>query len=124
MKFKLEKRDKMIWEIKDEQHSLVVGNSDWTPLDDYKEIEARSGVYILADDKKNVKYIGKAGARRLVMEHLQTYEIYSAIFRGKSNGATIIKALYTHSNDNSKTLEKHLIGKYNPENNIYLVTED
>jgi hypothetical protein len=58
-----------------------------------------------------VKYIGKAGAGRMVNE------IQSAIDRGKDYGATRVKALYTNSSDRALVLEQALIAKYNPPNN-------
>jgi hypothetical protein len=114
----------MVWQKNDEEDPRIKDPTDWIDLDNYKEVEHRAGVYIFADDNKDVKYIGMAGARRLVLEHLTTFEIYSAISRGKNDGATLVKALYTNSREISKIIERELVGKYNPPNNVYLVTED
>jgi excinuclease UvrABC nuclease subunit len=110
----------MKWNNKDESDLKIQKVSEWTPLDQYKELEHKSGVYIFADDNYDVKYIGKAGARRLVLEHTHVFEIYSAISRSKDDGATQVKTLYTNSNEFAKKLETELIQIYNPNNNIYL----
>jgi len=110
----------MIWEEKDEHEYRVVKASEWIPLNSYKtELEERAGVYIFADDDFDVKYIGKAGAGRMVVElkNIMTFEVYSALRRKKDTGATQVKALYTNSDDVALNYENELIEKYNPPNN-------
>jgi excinuclease UvrABC nuclease subunit len=114
----------MKWNPKDEDDKRIVKQSPWINIDKYKEIEKRAGVYIFASADYDIKYIGKAGPRRLVLEYFTILEIYSALSRGKDKGATIVKALYTNSNDTASDLELDLVIKYNPENNIYLKSED
>lgn len=102
----------MIWNANDTNDSRVVSHAYWRQLNNYGDLEARSGVYIFADVNKQVKYIGKAGARRMVLE------IESALNRRKGYGATQVKALYTNSDANALSLERDLINKYNPPNNL------
>ena len=96
----------MEWENKDANDWRVVSTSYWRSLENYTGLEARAGVYIFANSVNQVKYVGKAGAGRLVLE------ITSAISRGKDYGATQVKALYTNSETNALSLEKDLINKY------------
>lgn len=110
----------MTWEEKDEHDNRVTKASEWISLSSYKtELEERAGVYIFADDDFDVKYIGKAGAGRMVVEsnYIMTFEVYSAIRREKDTGATQVKALYTNSDDVALKYENELIKKYNPPNN-------
>jgi len=102
----------MIWDIRDQQDRRVVDYSGWLNLENYENLENKSGVYIFADANHDVKYIGKAGAGRMVDE------ISNAISRGKNTGATLVKALYTNSSENAQSLETDLINKYDPPNNF------
>ncbi len=102
----------MVWNPISEVDTRIVGKSGWRDLDNYETLEERAGVYIFANADLHVKYIGKAGPHRMVDE------IYSAINRGKSYGATKVKALYTNSDEKAKTLERELIIAYNPPNNL------
>ena len=82
-------------------------------LENYGNLENRAGVYIFADADLQVKYIGLAGAGRIVDE------IYDAMYnRNKDRGASRVKALYTNSSDNARSLERDLIDKYDPPNNF------
>ena len=102
----------MQWDPKDVVDSRVVSSSEWwIDLKDHKKLEARAGVYLFANAKYDIKYIGTAGARRMVQE------VRRAIDRKKSKGATKIRALYTNSTEKAQSLKKHLIKKYNPVNN-------
>lgn len=110
----------MIWEQSDEQDSRVIEATEWFPLSSYKTaLEERAGVYIFAADDFDVKYIGKAGAGRMVAElkYIMTFEVYSAINRKKDTGATQVKALYTNSDAIALKYENELIKKYDPVNN-------
>jgi len=102
----------MIWDASDQQDWRVVDYSGWLSLQNYGNLENKAGVYIFADASHDVKYIGKAGAGRMVDE------ISNAISRGKNTGATLVKALYTNSSENAQSLETDLIRKYNPPNNL------
>lgn len=101
----------MRWDIRDHQDWRVVDYTRWLNIENYRNLENRAGVYIFADVNHQVKYIGKAGAGRMVNE------ISNAMYRGKSKGATLVKALYTNSSANAQSLETVLINKYNPPNN-------
>jgi len=102
----------MQWNPKEIVDSRVVACSEWwINLKDFEELEARAGVYLFANAKCDVKYIGKSGAGRMIEE------VRFAITKKKNNGATKIRALYTNSNTKAQSLEKYLIKKYNPVNN-------
>lgn len=45
------------------------------------------------------------------------FEVYSAVKREKSTGATLVKALYTNSDAIALEYEQELIKKYSPPNN-------
>ena len=112
----------MTWDIADENNPKLRKVSEWINLTDYRTLEARTGVYIFADDDFDVKYIGKAGGRRMVVESdndtiKNLFEVYSAIYRKKGTGATKVKALYTYRDTQALTLEGELIKKYSPPNN-------
>ncbi|MBA7601862.1 hypothetical protein ES703_08946 [subsurface metagenome] len=102
----------MIWDIRDQQDRRVVDYSGWLNLENYENLENKAGVYIFADANHDVKYIGKAGAGRMVDE------ISSAINREKNKGASLVKALYTNSSENAQSLETDLINQYDPPNNF------
>lgn len=101
----------MKWDPNDEKDPQIVEKGGWFLLKNLEKAPNRSGVYIFVDDSEDVKYIGKAGARRL------DEEIRNAINRGKNKGATRYGWLATNSNENALSLEQGLINKYNPPNN-------
>lgn len=101
----------MRWNSSDQQDTRVVAFERWRGLKNYGTFQERAGVYIFANVDWQVKYIGKAGAGRMVVE------IDSAIRRGKDYGATRVKALYTNSSERASSLEQDLIDKYEPPNN-------
>lgn len=101
----------MIWDSSDHDDYRIVEYTGWRNQENYGTFEHRAGVYLFADVDLHVKYVGKAGAGRMVDE------ITSAISREKAFGATKVKALYTNSNDLALSLENYLKEKYNPPNN-------
>jgi len=102
----------MRWDPNEVVDSRVVAFSEWwINLKDFEELEARAGVYLFANSKYEIKYIGTAGAGEMVEE------IRGAINGKKSKGATKVRALYTNSNEKALSLKKYLIEKYNPVNN-------
>jgi len=110
----------MKWNGNQEEDKRIVDKTDWFLIDNYKELKENAGVYVFVNDDLDVKYIGRAGQGRMVLEHIHIFEIHSAICRGKDNGATKVKALYTQNNKLSIALEADLIKIYTPSNNIYL----
>lgn len=92
--------------------SKVVESTDWLDLNKYRVLESGRGVYLLSNFFFQVKFVG-----RLVEGDLIT-EISNTIKSGKSNGATKIKVLYTRSEIQAISLERKLIKKYNPINNV------
>jgi len=95
----------------DAQDSRVLAHTRWRYISNYRDLQQRSGVYIFANSDLQVKYIGKAGAYRMVKE------IANAIHRRKANGATKLRVLYTNSGEKATSLETYLIKKYRPVNN-------
>lgn len=75
----------MEWDISDHHDWRVMDHTGWLNIANYQNLEKRAGVYIFADISHQVKYIGKAGAGRIVDE------IYNAMKRGKDRGATLLK---------------------------------
>ncbi len=102
----------MIWDSSDHWDYRVVEYTGWRYIWNYESLEARAGLYVFANAKLSVVYVGKAGPGRMIVE------IESAFRRKKDRGATRVKALYTNSGDRAKTLERELIDKYDPPNNI------
>lgn len=112
----------MRWNENDEKDNRIVKATEWFPILGYDMfLEARAGVYVFADDEKDVKYIGKAGAGRMIVEGktvaIMVFEVLSAINREKDHGALLVKALYTNSDSSALSLEGELIKKYDPPNN-------
>lgn len=101
----------MKWDSSDESNWGVVAVSGWRPLEDYQDLKAKAGVYIFADVDLQVKYVGKAGAARMVDE------IADAKRRSKASGGVQVKALYINSDEKAQSLEADLIDKYDPPNN-------
>lgn len=104
--------DIMQWESVDAKDSRVVSSTGWRKKQNYGSFESRAGVYILANANHQVKYVGKAGPGRVVDA------ISDAKKRNKDFGATLIKVLYTNSNQKALSLSKKLIKKYDPPNNL------
>jgi len=102
---------KMMWDNRDGRDWRVVASSGWTLLTNYENLEPRAGVYIFADSALQVKYVGKSGAGRMILE------VGSAIRRRKAYGASQVRALYTNSDANALSLESALRTKYDPPNN-------
>lgn len=101
----------MMWDSSDHSGYRVVEYTGWRYLKNYGTFQRRAGVYIFANVDLQVKYIGMAGAGRIVNE------IASAIRRKKDKGATRVKVLYTNSTERARSLESDLIDKYDPPNN-------
>jgi hypothetical protein len=106
------KKGHMKWEISDHNNWGVVKYTSWRHIENYKSLEDRSGVYLFANSDHHVKYVGSVITRRMISE------IESAFHKEKNAGASLVKALYTNSDANTFALEKDLITKYNPQNNI------
>ncbi len=75
----------MEWDSRDQRDWRVVAIGEWRSLENFLDLEPRAGVYIFADVGLQVKYIGKAGAGRMVAE------VAGAIRRDKAYLATRIK---------------------------------
>jgi excinuclease UvrABC nuclease subunit len=101
----------MIWDSSDHSDYRVVSYCGWRNLENCGTLENRSGVYLFANSDLHIKYVGKAGPRRMADE------AQDAIRRNKAYGASLVKALYTNSDERASSLEASLINKYNPPNN-------
>jgi hypothetical protein len=102
----------MKWNNLDSNDYRVVKSSNWRFIENYKSLEARSGVFIFISIDNQVRYIGKASPYRMIED------IGDAIEGGRDFGAISVKALYTNSDAKAKSLEKDLINKYDPPNNL------
>lgn len=102
----------MIWDTNDGQENYIVDKGGWYDLGTVNEkAPDRAGVYVFVSSDKDVKYVGKAGARRLRVE------IQNALNRGKGYGATGFAWFATNSDDFALILENNWIQKYQPSNN-------
>lgn len=102
----------MIWDPHEVVEPRVVTASEWwISLKELDKLEARAGVYLFANSKCEIKYIGHAGGGKMIEE------IKTAVKKKKNKGATQVRALYTNSHDKAISLERFLIEKYNPVNN-------
>jgi len=100
------------WNVHDIFDRRVLKSTSWCEIEDFHSLEERTGVFIFVNLLFQVKYIGIAEEGKMIAE------IHDAIIAGKSDGALLIKVLYTRSFDKTQTLEEDLIIKYNPINNI------
>jgi len=100
------------WIISDTILNRFVKSSYWRNVNDYHSLKIRTGVFLFVDIFYQVQYIGKADEGRMVIE------IAEAIRAGKLNGASLIKVLYTSSTEKAQLLERELIKKYHPTNNL------
>ncbi len=101
----------MEWDVREHKDWKIVEYTRWLNIENYQKLENRAGVYIFANANHQVKYVGKAGAGRIVKE------IYNAMYRGKNRGASLVKVLYTNSTVNAQSLETDLKNRYKPPNN-------
>jgi excinuclease UvrABC nuclease subunit len=102
----------MQWDPHDVVNPKVTSVSEWwINLKEKQKLEARAGVYLFSNSKLEIKYIGHAGAGKMIEE------VTNSIKKKKNKGATQVRALYTNSNQKAQSLEKFLIQKYNPVNN-------
>ena len=102
----------MRWDSRDHSDRKIFEYTGWRHLTNIETFQDRAGVYLFTNADLQVKYIGMAGAGRMVVE------ISSAIRRNKDYGATLVKAIYTNSTANARLLEGELIDKYSPPNNL------
>lgn len=106
------------WDIAFHADQRIIDYTNWLYLENFGNLKFRSatstnaGVYIFANALHQVKYVGKAGIGRMVIE------IYSAITRQKDKGATLVKALYTKTDSDALNLETELRRYFDPVNNL------
>lgn len=99
------------WNVNDIFDRRVIKATSWCDLDDYHSLEVRTGVFVFVNLFFQVKYIGIADDGLLIAE------IREAIKAGKSNGALLVKVLYTRAYEKSEALAQEMLKKYNPINN-------
>jgi excinuclease UvrABC nuclease subunit len=102
----------MKWNNLDANDYRVVKTSHWRFIENYESLEARAGVFIFISIDNEVRYIGEASSYRMLEE------ISNAIEEGRDFGTVSVKALYTDSDAKAKSLERYLIKKYDPPNNL------
>ncbi|MFT7614766.1 MAG: excinuclease UvrABC nuclease subunit [Parvicellaceae bacterium] len=103
----------MKWKPHHAKDNRITSTSSIKHLDNFKDLPIGRGVYILMDKNHHVKYVGKAGARRMVAE------INDAINnRTKGRGATRVKALYIATENQAYAVETQLRHYYDPPNNL------
>ncbi|OGD44200.1 hypothetical protein A3K69_07315 [Candidatus Bathyarchaeota archaeon RBG_16_57_9] len=101
----------MRWDVSDHSDNRVVNYTGWRYFSKVRTFQEQPGVYVFANTKLCVRYIGKARYGRM------TFEILSAIDRGRDLGALLVKVLYTATDEGAVSLESALIEKYRPPNN-------
>ncbi|MDN5326561.1 MAG: catalytic domain [Moorella sp. (in: firmicutes)] len=103
----------MKWDSSDEKDKRIVEFGRWYGLNEVDDkAPERAGAYVFINDSYDVKYVGKAGARRL------RNEIKDAIKRGKDREATKFGWFATNSDEAARSLESDWIKKYDPPNNV------
>lgn len=102
----------MIWETDDHFDNRIVRYTNWRRIRNCDNLENQFGVFLFADVGHQVMYIGNAGKQRLIDE------VISAVDLGKDLEAILVKALYTITEEKAISLERDLINKYKPPNNI------
>lgn len=104
----------MRWNPQHEHDRRVINIGGWHEI---TKVEAHfpdcAGVYVFADADLHVKYVGKAGARRLRVQARD-----ACMSHHKCEGATLAGWLVTESGDAALELETLLIAIYRPPNNV------
>ena len=98
----------MIWEVSDNLDWRVGDYTGWIDIQDYQEIENRSGIFVLVDCELQVKFIGYA--ERGNMKNA----IARMLLKEKNLEISRIKVLYTNSSAYAELLIPILIKKYKP----------
>jgi len=96
----------------DDREIGISRHTHWSQLEDYRELARGMGIFILADDEHEVKFIGQAGSGNLAED------IDAALASGKGRSATGIKALYTPNSQSTRHIYKILLNKYQPPENL------
>jgi hypothetical protein len=102
----------MIWEVSDNLDWRVGEYTGWVDVRNYKQIENRSGVFILVDCDLHVKYIGIADRGEM------KDEIERILVKMKGGTFSRIKVLFTNSSAYAELLMPVLVKKYNPPLNL------
>lgn len=101
-----------VWSTKDATLPLVVRDSSWRFIHDYKHIKGAVGVFLFANSAHSVKYAGHTTGKCVIET------IAEAINEGKNANATMVKVLSTASDEDASVLCKVIKEKYAPENNL------
>ena len=99
----------MKFDPKEEQDSRVREAEGW--LDDLEDLPAAWGVFVVVDDKDDVKYIGRA------LGPTMRAEAEAAQKKGLGKSGTKIGCLMTFSPEKAQTLHDDLVAKYKPADN-------
>lgn len=100
-----------VWITKDSKLPLIIKDSSWRFIHDFKDISSCTGVFIFATASHQVKYIGATQSNCLIEA------IQEAISNGYSEKSTIVKALYTSSDKDANIVRNVLLEKYSPKLN-------
>jgi excinuclease UvrABC nuclease subunit len=102
----------MLWDETDRSDHAVAASGDWCPLAEIQRaFPSTAGVFVFGDDRREVRYIGKARWPSL------TVEARRAVYRAKSRLATVALWLATSSDADAAELGTRLRLKYRPPDN-------
>jgi hypothetical protein len=102
----------MLWDETDRSDHAVAASGAWCPLREIgRAFPSTAGVFVFGDDRRDVRYIGKARWPGLAVEARR------AVYRAKSRLATVALWLATSSDADAAELSARLRLKYRPPNN-------
>jgi excinuclease UvrABC nuclease subunit len=102
----------MRWDETDRSDHAVVASGTWCPIHEIQRcFPSAAGVFVFGDERREVRYVGKARWPRLGVE------ARSAIYRSKDRLATVALWLSTSSDADATELAIRLRLKYRPPNN-------
>ncbi len=90
----------------------VVDTTEWIAIERYKNLEQGPGVFLLSNLFYQVKFIGKTNDGEMIKA------IDDGIRKAKSTGVAKVKVIYTKNESQAIELQKRLIAKYNPIQNL------
>jgi excinuclease UvrABC nuclease subunit len=102
----------MRWDETDRWDQAVVASGTWCAIHEVGQVfPSTAGVFVFGDDRREVRYVGKARWPRLAVE------ARSAIYRSRDWQATVALWLSTSSDADATELAARLRLKYRPPNN-------
>ncbi|UTW61104.1 hypothetical protein KFE98_13905 [bacterium SCSIO 12741] len=107
----------MIWDESDERDWRITGTWKWTLKEDCLQVPNHHGVFLFADSKHRIKYIG------LVQTENLGQELKGLFKKSQGYGSSRFKILFTSDEEQAYSLKLSLEGKYDPPNNQDLKTQ-